>query len=88
MSVLGQNLSMLDARERVSGQISYTLNLELPGMLVGKILRSPLPHAQIVAVDGTRAFHYELSHCESVNVVPLCRCSRPSAGQLAPMTPR
>jgi CO/xanthine dehydrogenase Mo-binding subunit len=46
---------MLDAAERVSGRINYVLNFELPGMLVGKILRSPLPHARIVRVDGTRA---------------------------------
>jgi CO/xanthine dehydrogenase Mo-binding subunit len=55
MSAVGQNLSMLDARERVSGQINYVLNVELPGMLVGKFLRSSLPHARIVAVDGSRA---------------------------------
>jgi CO/xanthine dehydrogenase Mo-binding subunit len=55
MSALGQNVSMLDAQERVSGQINYTLNLELPGMLVGKILRSPLPHARLAAVDSARA---------------------------------
>src|SRR5687767_3482915 len=46
---------MLDAEERVTGRINYALNVELPGMLSGKILRSPLPHARIVAIDGTRA---------------------------------
>jgi CO/xanthine dehydrogenase Mo-binding subunit len=55
MSAVGQNLSMLDAQERVSGRITYVLNVELPGMLVGKILRSPLPHARLAAVDGARA---------------------------------
>jgi CO/xanthine dehydrogenase Mo-binding subunit len=55
MSAVGQNLSMLDARERVCGAINYVLNTELPGMLVGKILRSPFPHARIVAVDALRA---------------------------------
>jgi CO/xanthine dehydrogenase Mo-binding subunit len=52
---IGQTLSMLDATERVSGRINYVLNHELPGMLVGKILRSPLPHARLLAVDGSRA---------------------------------
>jgi CO/xanthine dehydrogenase Mo-binding subunit len=46
---------MLDAQERVSGRVNYVLNVELPGMLVGKILRSPVPHARIMKVDGTRA---------------------------------
>src|SRR5438445_6209924 len=45
---------MLDAEERVSGRVNYVLNFELPGMLTGKILRSPLPHAQLVTVDGSR----------------------------------
>jgi CO/xanthine dehydrogenase Mo-binding subunit len=52
---VGQILPMLDAEERVTGRINYALNIELPGMLVGKILRSPVPHARIIKVDGTRA---------------------------------
>ncbi len=55
MSVVGQVLPMLDAEERVSGRVNYVLNFELPGMLTGKILRSPLPHARLVTVDGSRA---------------------------------
>ena len=46
---------MLDAEERVTGRINYTLNIEAPAMLVGKILRSHLPHARIVRVDVARA---------------------------------
>jgi CO/xanthine dehydrogenase Mo-binding subunit len=46
---------MLDAQERVTGRVNYTLNTEVPGMLVGKILRSPVPHARIAHVDGTQA---------------------------------
>src|SRR5437588_13092686 len=45
---------MLDAEERVSGRVNYVLNFELPGMLTGKILRSTLPHARLVTVDGSR----------------------------------
>jgi CO/xanthine dehydrogenase Mo-binding subunit len=52
---LGEALPMLDAEERVSGRINYTLNIEPPAMLVGKILRSPVPHARIVRVDIARA---------------------------------
>jgi len=46
---------MLDAEERVSGRINYALNIEAPAMLVGKILRSPVPHARILRVDPSRA---------------------------------
>jgi CO/xanthine dehydrogenase Mo-binding subunit len=46
---------MIDAQARVSGGTNYVLNIELSGMLSGKILRSPFPHARIVKVDGSRA---------------------------------
>ena len=46
---------MIDAQERVTGRVNYALNVELPGMLQGKILRSPLPHARIVHIDTSAA---------------------------------
>jgi CO/xanthine dehydrogenase Mo-binding subunit len=46
---------MIDAKERVTGQINYVLNLELPGMLHGKILRSPHAHARVLSVDTSKA---------------------------------
>ncbi len=55
MPAIGQDLSMLDSEERVSGRVNYVLNVELPGMLVGKILRSPYAHARLIAVDGSQA---------------------------------
>ncbi|MBM2802312.1 MAG: hypothetical protein HW419_205 [Deltaproteobacteria bacterium] len=46
---------MIDAHERVTGRINYALNIELPGMLYGKILRSPFPHARVVHIDSSAA---------------------------------
>lgn len=46
---------MLDARERVSGQVSYVINHEVPGMLHARVLRSLAPHARIVRIDTSRA---------------------------------
>ncbi|HYY89359.1 MAG TPA: xanthine dehydrogenase family protein molybdopterin-binding subunit [Chloroflexota bacterium] len=48
---------MLDAEERVMGQVPYTLNVELPGMLHAKLLRSTSPHARLAHVDVERARH-------------------------------
>ena len=53
--VIGERVPRLDAREIVTGQAVYTADLRLPGLLVGKILRSPLPHARIREVDASRA---------------------------------
>jgi len=45
-SVVGKSVARVDAREKVTGAAIYTTDMQLPGMLVGKILRSPLPHAR------------------------------------------
>lgn len=52
---VGQAISMVDSKLRVSGTIDYTLNFELPRMLHACILRSPHAHARIVKVDAARA---------------------------------
>ena len=46
---------MIDARERVTGRIAYTIDIELPGMAVAKVLRSTAPHARIARLDVARA---------------------------------
>jgi CO/xanthine dehydrogenase Mo-binding subunit len=55
MAAVGQALPMIDARERVTGTISYVLDVELPGMLHARILRSPFPHALLTRVDARAA---------------------------------
>jgi CO/xanthine dehydrogenase Mo-binding subunit len=37
---------------RVTGAIRYAQDLELDGMWHARILRSPYPHARVLAVDG------------------------------------
>ena len=44
-----------DLPEKLTGQAVYTADVRLPGMLHGAILRSPYPHARILAVDASRA---------------------------------
>src|SRR5438067_6049680 len=51
----GRSVPLVDSRARVTGEIDYALNVELPGMLHTRILRSPHPHARIVRVDTSRA---------------------------------
>jgi len=46
---------MIDARERVTGRVPYTIDVALPGMLEAAVLRSPLPHARVVSVDVAAA---------------------------------
>jgi len=46
---------MVDAAEKTTGSGKYTDDLSLPGMLIGKILHSPYPHARIKKIDTSRA---------------------------------
>src|SRR4030067_351645 len=50
-NVVGKREPMLDALEKATGQARFTDDLTLPGMLFGKILRSPHPHAKVLHVD-------------------------------------
>ena len=52
---IGQYVPMVDGPEKVSGRAKYTADLIEPGMLAGRILRSPYAHAEILAVDTSAA---------------------------------
>ncbi len=51
LDVVGKREPMLDAADKATGRARFTDDLAYPGMLHGKILRSPLPHAKILRVD-------------------------------------
>jgi 4-hydroxybenzoyl-CoA reductase alpha subunit len=55
LNVVGVRLPMLDAAQKAKGAALFTDDLVLPGMLYGKILRSPLPHARILNIDTSKA---------------------------------
>jgi 4-hydroxybenzoyl-CoA reductase subunit alpha len=54
-SVIGKATAMVDAAGKTTGLGKYTDDLALPGMLIGKILHSPYPHARIKSIDASRA---------------------------------
>jgi xanthine dehydrogenase molybdenum-binding subunit len=54
-SIVGKRTPRIDAYERVTGQAQYTGDIQLPGMLHARVLRSPLPHAKIVSIDTSKA---------------------------------
>jgi CO/xanthine dehydrogenase Mo-binding subunit len=54
-NVVGARLPMMDAAQKAKGAALFTDDLILPGMLYGKILRSPLAHAKILNVDTSKA---------------------------------
>src|SRR5436190_9922847 len=54
-SIIGKPIAMVDAAGKTTGAGKYTDDLCLPGMLVGKILHSPYPHARVKGIDTARA---------------------------------
>jgi nicotinate dehydrogenase large molybdopterin subunit len=44
-----------DGKEKLTGRLSYLTDLNLPGMLYGRVLRSSYPHALLLSVDTSRA---------------------------------
>jgi len=54
-SLIGKRITRVDSPAKVSGQAKYTYDVKRPGMLFGKILRSPYAHAKIVSIDTAAA---------------------------------
>jgi len=54
-SVIGKRIPRVDARAKVTGEATYAGDIELPGMLWCKVLRSPYAHARILHIDTSRA---------------------------------
>src|SRR2546427_4701156 len=54
-SIIGRPLPMTDSPAKVSGLGRYADDISVPGMLVGKILNSPVPHARIKKIDSSKA---------------------------------
>ncbi len=54
-SIIGKDVPRTDAIVKARGAAAYTDDMKLPGMLHGRILRSPLPHALIKNIDTSKA---------------------------------
>ena len=54
-NVVGGRHIRHDGADKVTGRARYSADINLPGLLYAKILRSPHPHALIKSIDATRA---------------------------------
>lgn len=54
-SVIGHPVPQIDAKERALGSAEFVSDIKLAGMLYGRILRSPHPHARILHIDTSKA---------------------------------
>ena len=53
--VVGRSVPRLDGVEKVTGSAVFTADLDMPRMLIAKVLRSPVPHARIRRIDTSKA---------------------------------
>ena len=54
-AVIGQRTVRVDGLDKAMGRAVYADDMSLPGMLHGKILRSPHAHARILSIDTAEA---------------------------------
>jgi len=49
--LLGRSIPYIEGPLKVTGRAEYTDDIRRPGMLVGRLLRSPWPHARLKSID-------------------------------------
>src|SRR5579864_6196473 len=54
-TLIGKRISRVDGPDKVSGRAKYTYDVHRPGMLYGKVVRSPHAHAKVVSIDTSAA---------------------------------
>jgi 4-hydroxybenzoyl-CoA reductase subunit alpha len=84
---IGAYVPMVDGPDKVSGRARYTADLIGPGLLAGRILRSPYSHAEIIEVDvsaalqlpGVKAIVTGADCDKTFGVLPIARSEHPLA---------
>lgn len=84
---IGGYVPMVDGPEKVSGRAKYTADILHPGMLTGRILRSPCSHGDILDIDisdalrlpGVKAIVTGADCDKTFGVLPIARSEHPLA---------
>ena len=53
--LIGKRITRLSGKDKVTGKAKYTFDINEPGMLYGRILRSEVAHATVMGVDMSEA---------------------------------
>src|SRR5947209_18867261 len=54
-TLIGKRITRVDSPVKVSGRAKYTYDTKRPGMLFGKMVRSPYAHCKVVSIDTSAA---------------------------------
>lgn len=79
--VVGRSVPRVEAASKTTGQAVYVGDMRRPGMLYGKLLRSPHAHANIKSIDVSKAralpgVHAVLTY-KDVPQIPYTTCGHP-----------
>lgn len=55
LRIVGQPVARKDSVDIVAGNVAYSVDVSLPGMLHGKIIRSSIPSGKVARLDVSRA---------------------------------
>ena len=58
LAVIGKSFPRPNGRAKVTGAVRFTVDMQLPGMLHARVLRSPLPHAVVRSIDVSAAVRH------------------------------
>jgi len=82
-SHVGRNVARLDAADKVTGRARYVDDLVVPGMWIGRTVRSRLPHARLAGIrrgagfDASHVVYVDASDVPGDNVVALIEDDQP-----------
>ena len=54
-TVVGKPHTRLEGADKVTGRAQYSYDMQLPGQLYARVLRSPYPHARVASIDTSKA---------------------------------
>ena len=80
-SLIGKRISRVDGPEKVSGRAKYTYDVHRPGMLFGKVVRCPYPHAKVVSIDTSAA--EKIPGVKAVHIIQKDPSGKPVTSQCA-----
>src|SRR5207244_1603613 len=58
LTSIGRPIPRLDAVQKVTGKARFTFDVQLPGMLWGRLVVSPWAHARVKSIDTSAAERY------------------------------
>ncbi|MBW1851863.1 MAG: molybdopterin-dependent oxidoreductase [Deltaproteobacteria bacterium] len=89
LAVVGKSVRRVDGLDKVTGAAKYYADIKLPGMLYGKILRSPHAHARIKAIDTKEAMKLKgvkaIITAQDTPMIPFCLIPTPEYEDKLPL---